>query len=153
MRSIDKTLALWAAGLLDSRQVVEWAGRQIAALDEPAYELIELVTCGPQACLKRAEADFAPRPCPMTYEEGFAVRALAANLDDLGSVMHFADWAARHCMAEDLGHPFVVLGYRLDHLIDDCGDKQAAAELVRAELPKLLSTCAQIASGYADSDG
>ena len=152
MRSVEKTLALWTAGFLSSDQVTEWAGRQIAELDEPPYELIELTCYGPDHCLKQSAADFSPRPSPMTYEEGFCLRAVASNLQDDAAVASFAYWATTNCIGEDLDRPYVVLGYQLDHLLNDNQDLSGAIALVRSELPKLLPGCTQIALQYAETE-
>lgn len=152
MRSLEKTLALWEAGLLSSDQVIDWAERQIAELHEPPHELIELVSYGPDRCLKRPVADFSPRPIRMKYEHGFALRAVAVNVQDKLAILAFADWAAKHCLGEDIDHPYVAIGYRLDHLLDDCQDREGAVALVLSELPNVLPGCRQVAERYAETE-
>jgi hypothetical protein len=148
MRSLENTLALWVSGLLSSEEVVAWAGRQIARLDEPPMELFDLVSDGPEKCLKRAQIDFPPRPYCLPYAHAFSVRAVSLDLASEESVLAFADWAARSCMGEDLSNPFVRLGYRLDHLLNDCNDPIGATAFVRTELPSLLEYCNSLAAPY-----
>lgn len=149
MRNIKDTLDLWVSGLLTAQDVTEWAGREIARLDNPPAELIDLVIDGPEACLKRPESDFPPRAKKLSYADEFAIRALALDPSKAEAVHAFADWSSRYCMGEDLSDPFVALGYRLDHLICDCQDVRAAEELLRADLPNLLPRCLQMAERYS----
>lgn len=151
MRLIEHTLALWVSGLLTSDQVVAWAWSQVARLDEPPPELFDLANDGPELCLKRAEHDFPPRPAKLSYIQEFSLRALATLPESDESVLHFADWAARHAMGEDHSHPFVSFGYRLDHLLEDCQDRAAAKALVRDELPPLLPRCQALAAPFQDA--
>ena len=148
MRTIEDTLGLWVSGLLTTPEVVEWAGSEIARLDHPPAELIDLALDGPEVCLKRARTDFPPRAVKLTYVDGFAVRASALDLANDDAVHRFADWASRNCVGEDLADPLVALGYQLDHLLCDCEDKQAAMALVRADLLGLLPRCRQMAARY-----
>lgn len=117
MRNIKETLDLWVSGLLTAQDVTEWAGREIARLDDPPAELIDLAIDGPEACLKRAECDFPPRATKLSHADEFAVRAVALDPSDAEAVRAFADWASRFCMGQDLSDSFVALGYQLDHLI------------------------------------
>jgi len=149
MRNIQDTLDLWVSGLLTAQDVTEWAGREIARLDDPPAELIDLAIYGPEVCLKRAQSDFLPRASKLRYVDEFAVRAVAVDLSAADAVHRFADWAARSCMGEDLSDPFVTLGYQLDHLLCDCQDTDAAEELLRTGLPDLLPRCLRIAERYS----
>jgi hypothetical protein len=151
MRSLDNTLALWVSGLLSSEEVVAWAGRQIARLDQPPMELFDLVCDGPERCLKRAQTDFAPRPSCLTYAQAFSVRAMSVNLASEESVQAFASWAARNCIGEEPSNPLAQLGYRLDHLLGDCSDPKGATALVRTELPSLLGYCKSLAAPYVET--
>jgi hypothetical protein len=151
MRSTENTLALWVSGLLTSDQVTEWAWHEIARLDEPPQELFDLASDGPERCLKRAAHEFPPRPTKLSYVEEFSLRALATSFDSNESVLHFAEWASRHAMGEDLTQPFVNLGYQLDHLLDDCQDRAAAKALVRETLPPLLPQCQVIAAPFNEA--
>jgi hypothetical protein len=74
----------------------------------------------------------------------FAFRVTAVELDDDESVLQFARWASQACMGEDLGHPAVRLGYLLDHDLSDCGRPDRALDLLRQDLPALLSDCWEI---------
>ena len=152
MRSLDNTLALWVSGLLSSEEVVSWASREVSRLEQPPTELLDLLTDGPEKCLKRAQIDFAPRPEALTYVQAFSVRALKVTLGSDQSLVQLAQWASRACMGEDLSHPFVELGYRLDHLIGDCDDAEGAMELLRSELPQLLAHCRSVAAPYIDPE-
>ena len=49
-------------------------------------------------------------------------------------------------MGEDLDDPFVILSYRLDHLLNDCNELSRAVQLLRAELPLMLPRCQSIAT-------
>lgn len=151
MRSLENTLALWMSGILTSAEVNAWAEREIARQDQPSIELIDLFLDGPETCLKRPQADFPPSPSCLPYLEAFSVRASLLDLAAGTSVERFASWAARACMGEDLSHPFVKLGYLLDHLINDCQEPGRATRLVRAELPGLLPLCVPIAEPYLEA--
>lgn len=148
MRNIQDTLDLWVTGLLTAREVSEWAGHEVARLDDPPAELIDLATYGPEVCLKRAQCDFPPRATKLRYVDEFAVRAVALDLRSTDEVRMFADWASRSCMGEDLSNPLVGLGYQLDHLLCDCQDADAAQQLVRSNLPDLLPSCVRMAERY-----
>jgi len=148
MRTIEDTLSLWVSGLLTAEQVTDWAGLELARLDHPPAELIDLVTDGPETCLKRAQADFPPRATRLRYVDEFALRAAALDLAAEDAVQGFADWASRRCLGEDLADPLVQLGYQLDHLLCDCQDGAAAMALVRDDLPSLLPRCRQMAERY-----
>jgi len=152
MRTLENTLALWVSGLLSSEEVVAWAGKEVARLKEPPTELFDLLTDGPEKCLKRAEFEFPPRPQRLSYEQAFSVRALSVDLNLEQSVWQFADWAARSCIGEDLSNPVVQFGYQLDHYLDDCQDKEGAKTLVREGLPSLLEHCKAIAAPYAETE-
>jgi hypothetical protein len=152
MRSTENTLALWVCGVLTSDQVVDWAWREVARLDNPPPELFELGVDGPERCLKRAAYDFPPRPTALSYAQEFSLRALAVLLDSDDSVLGFADWVSRRAMGEDLSEPFVTFGYRLEHLLDDCQDPAAASAFVREALPLHLSRCEAIAAEFRDTE-
>jgi len=152
MRSIENTLALWMSGLLSSDEVATWAAREITRRDQPPMELFDLVSDGPEKCMKRAEFDFPPRPSQLTYLQAFAVRAVVLDLASDESLNEFANWAARSCMGEDLDNPVVQLGYQLDHLLDDCEDPEVAKPLVRTELPSLLGYCRSVAAPYVETE-
>jgi len=150
MRSIESTLALWLSGYLSSAQVVEWATAELGRLDNPPPELLDLVTDGPERCLKRPAYEFRARPDNLNYVQQFALRATKTRLDSDASVLRFAEWAARNCIGEDLKLPMVSFGYQLDHLLDDCRDQQAALDFVREELPRFLSECRQVVETLVD---
>jgi hypothetical protein len=152
MRNIEDTLGLWVSGLLTAQDVTEWAGCEIARLDDAPAELIDLAIDGPQVCLKRAQCEFPPRAAKLGYLDEFAVRAVALDLSAEGAVRRFADWASRACMGEDLSDSLVVLGYHLDHLLCDGQDEGAAVKLLRAELPNLLPRCLRMARRYSCID-
>eukprot|EP00456_Euglypha_rotunda_P085270 TRINITY_DN85968_c1_g1_i1.p1 TRINITY_DN85968_c1_g1~~TRINITY_DN85968_c1_g1_i1.p1 ORF type:complete len:126 (+),score=4.19 TRINITY_DN85968_c1_g1_i1:101-478(+) len=113
MRSIESTLALWVSGYLTSAQVVEWATEEIEKLDNPTPELLDLVTDGPERCLKRPAYDFRARPDNLNYLQQFALRAMRTRLDSDASVLKFAEWAAINCIGEDLVLPMVSFGYQV----------------------------------------
>lgn len=151
MRTIEQTLALWVSSILTSDEVIQWASNEVARLDQPPMELFDLVSDGPERCLKRAISDFSPRPTHLNYVQEFSVRACVLPFDSDESVFQFADWASRRCMGEDLSDAMVKFGYHLDHLIDDCQDKSAALALVRKELPLLMSECNRVAAPFLET--
>jgi hypothetical protein len=150
MRTIEQTLALWAASLMTSDEVIQWASNEVARLDQPPMELFDLVSDGPELCLKRANSDFSPRPTQLSYVEEFSVRACALSFESDDEVLKFADWASRRCMGEELLDAMVRCGYRLDHLLDDCQDMSAARTFVRMELPLLMPECHRVARPFLD---
>ncbi|SFP07576.1 hypothetical protein SAMN05216567_10495 [Variovorax sp. OK605] len=155
MRSIENMLGLWASGLRSSQAIVDWAGMAVARPDMPddsRQELFELITYGPEQCLKRARHDFSPRPARMSYLQQFCVRGIETELDSPVSALAFAHWAARGCMGEELSEPAVAFGYRLDHLLIDCEDEAAALAFVRNELPALLPQCRTVAAPFLDDE-
>lgn len=153
MRPVDRVLTLWSIGLLDSDAVIRWADQAIVDAANPEHDLIELASEGPQRCLKRAVAEFPARPVALSYSQEFSLRALSIDLQSDESTGRFADWCARHAMGQELALPEVALGYRLDHLIDDCQTPGAARSLVRQELPALLARCAELAAPFLEQPG
>ena len=145
MESIKCALTLWNIGLISSDAVIAWADEQILASSSPAYELLELSADGPEACLKRPERDFSARPRSLSFVEQLSALALASDASSDAVVLGLARWAAHHAMGEDLDDPFVVLSYRLDHLLNDCNELSRAVQLLRAELPLMLPRCRSIA--------
>lgn len=150
MRTIEDTLAMWVSSVLTSDEVILWASNEIARLENPPMELFDLVSDGPEQCLKRSSSDFSPRPVRLSFAQAFSVRAISLDLNSEHSVLVFADWASRQCMGEDLSDPIVSFSYHLDHLISDCDDKAAAVKLVHDKLPSLLTQCLEIARPYLD---
>lgn len=145
MESIKRLLTLWNIGLISSDAVIAWADEQILASSSPAYELLELSADGPDACLKRPEHDFSARPLSLSFVEQLSALALATDASSDAVVLGLARWAALHAMGKDLDDPFVMLSYRLDHLLDDCNEPSVAVQLLRAELPLMLPRCQSIA--------
>lgn len=149
MQTIDRMLTLWVIGILNDTSVRDWAWFEIARIDRPSNELIELATEGPRRCLLRGTADFTPRPATLSYTEEFALRAMGTFFNREQSVMKFAEWASRACIGQNnLSDPMVSLGYQLDHLLNDCGDSEGAVALVRIELPRLTTKCALLVRPY-----
>jgi hypothetical protein len=151
MRSIETTLGLWVSRLMTSDQVKEWAWGEVARLPCPPQELFDLASDGPERCLKRAIHDFPPRPVRLTYVQEFSLRALTTSLGSTEDELRLSEWASRHAMGEDLTHPFVALGYQLDHYLNDCDDQEGARSLLRKELPSLLPQCEALAAPFNDS--
>ena len=87
---------------MTSDEVIQWASKEVARLDQPPMELFDLVSDGPERCLKRSISDFSPRPIHLSFIEEFSVRACALSFDSDEAVLKFADWASRRCMGEDL---------------------------------------------------
>jgi hypothetical protein len=151
MQSMEHILALWQTGLLSSSAVVGWADAEIRRSNQPSQAVIDLSLYGPEQCLKRPLSEFPARPATLNYVQEFALRALAVSLPSYESVLSFANWASRYCMGEDLSDPIVALGYQLDHLLDDCQDKQGAVELARKELPSLLPVCRRVSAPFLET--
>jgi hypothetical protein len=152
MRTVEDVLGLWVSGLLSSEAVVEWAGKELARLEEPPMELFSLASDGPEKCLKRSEAEFPYRPTEIGYAQQFAIRAISVDLASNESMRHLADWTAQNCIGEDPSEAFAKLGYRLDHYISDCQNTDGAIALLRAKLPSLLAHCQLLANAYAEAD-
>lgn len=146
MRTLQTQLTLWTEGLLERIALVDWAAAQIAAQDEPAWELIELVLEGPEACMRKTEFDFPIRPLELTYADHFALRAVVLDLTDDAASLRFCGWAAQAALAEDLENPMVKLGYRLDHWLVDCENATEALRCLREQLPALLPECRERAA-------
>ena len=145
MKSIESVLTLWDLGLLSSDAVIAWADAQILNSSNPPIELIDLSVDGPEACLKRAAYEFSARPIKLSFLEEFSALALATDIFADRSALQFAEWAAYRALGEDLDEPFVMLSYRLFHLIDDCRDAVGATRLVQDELPMLIPRCESVA--------
>jgi hypothetical protein len=145
---VEVVLTLWCYGHIADGEVTRWAWAQVALQDKPSEELLDLATDGPIRCLKRAAADFSPRPIKLTYEQEFSLQAVRTEADSDDSTLRLAIWAAKRAMGEDLSDPLVQLGYQWDHLINDCGDTRAAVSLVRSALPKIMPRCNSISAVF-----
>ena len=132
-------------------EVTDWAWNQVALEATPSQDLFELATDGPRACLKRAEADFPPRPVELTFEQEFSLRAVRTPLQSRESVLELAKWAAKRAMGEDLSNPIVQLAYQWDHLINDCEDSEAVVTLARTSLPQALLRCQAVSAAFTVS--
>ncbi len=150
MRSLERTLALWASGFLSSAQVTDWATAELEKVDNPPPELLDLITDGPERCLKRPSYEFRARPENLSYVQKFALIAVQTRLDSDASVLRFAGWAGTNCIGEDPDSPFVCFGYQIDHLLWDCRDEAATLAFVRDELPGLLPECQDVAISLAE---
>jgi hypothetical protein len=150
MQPIERVLTLWEVGLLSSESVVQWADQQILQSDNLTQELIDLSCDGPEKCLQRAEFEFSARPVALSFAQGFALRALFTDLQSEESTSKFADWIARHAMGEDVTVPEVAFAYRVDHLLSDCNDREAAIAHIRERLPSMLDRCRSIASPFLE---
>jgi hypothetical protein len=149
MRTLGQTLTLWDAGLLTDRDVVDWAEREIRRQARPDFALIQLAFDGPRACVASScgEPPFLVRPMP--FDDQFAWRAVALDLQDTPALTAFAHWLRQAWIgAEDVAPAFFDLAAQVDHWIDDCGQLPAALALLRTELPALLPRCQELASAY-----
>jgi hypothetical protein len=147
MRTIEQILTLWSSSLMTSDEVVEWARHEVERLDAPAMELFDLLSYGPEKCL-RSMAEFSPRPIRLTFNDEFCIRACELSLASDEAVRTFVMWASRSCMGEDVSDPLVAMSYHLDHLLNDCQDEVAALALVRQNLPPMLPHCAVVAAPF-----
>jgi len=138
--SMERVLALWRVGLLSEGEVIDWADRRILAVEPPSDALVELSLHGPQKYLNLPAADF-PRLESLSFEEEFSLRASALDLASNPEGQSFVRWLAGACMGRDLAEPEVALGYRVDHLWNDCDDMPAAIAFLRENLPALLPQC------------
>jgi len=150
MNSIERVLTLWEIGVLSSDDVIAWADSQIVASVNPESILFDLSLYGPEVCLKKPMGEFPADPQRLSFIEEFSVRALVADLSSDETLLQFAKRVASSAIGEDLDEPFVRFGYQLDHLINDCDNTPAAIQLVRDELPSMLSRCQSIAAGFLD---
>lgn len=148
---LEVVLTLWRYGHMTEGEVGDWAWKQVASENTPSQELLDLATAGPMVCLKRAEADFSPRPAQLTYEQEFALKAVRASLQSEASVLELARWAAQRAMGEELSDPIVQLSYQWDHLLNDCEDSDAAVALARSALPQVLPRCQAISAELSTS--
>ena len=152
MRSLENTLALWVSGFLSSEDVVAWAGKEVARLREPPMELLDLLTDGPKACLKREQIDFPPRARLLSYIEAFSIKALTLDVESDESVWEFADWAARSSIGQDLSDPLVQLGHEVDQYFEEPQDRNGGTTVIRQALPSLIDRCKLIAAPYAETE-
>jgi hypothetical protein len=148
---MSNILTLWNIGLVSSEAVVAWADDQILKWDEAPQPLIELSIYGPKACLRRPEFDFAARPLKLPFETHFSALAIAADTSSDSTALGLAKWVAYQALGHCLDEPFVLFGYRVFHLLDDCNDCDGAVDLLRIELPKMLPRCRQLAGPLLDS--
>jgi len=133
-------LGLWLVGLKTEAEVQQWAANQVLQDGEYCFELGELATYGPVACLKRASEEFQLRPAPIPFEEQFVIRARLVNMESDCSVNNFGEWLAREVIGKDLTGRAVQFGYTVDHLLNDCQDPVAMRARIRKELPGLVSS-------------
>ena len=151
MTPLEVVLTLWRYGHMTEEEVTGWAWNQVALLDTPSQDLLDLAADGPKRCLKRTEADFSPRPVELTYEQEFSLLAVRTAPDSESSVLRLATWAAKRAMGEELSDPLVQLGYQWDHLINDCQDTKAAVALARNSLPRVMPRCKALSAEFAPS--
>lgn len=133
-------LDAWDDGLVTDEAVRSWAGTELLAITDnkevPTW-LLDLVQYGPQSLADvgldwRRSSGFNVR---------FAMRATRLDLQDRSGVEGFVLWLCREAMGQDLSDPEVMLGYQVDHCLDDLGSVELAVECVRGELPGLLDRC------------
>lgn len=130
----------WDDQLASAADVRAWAESELAAAPDAASVptwLLDLLRDGPARFADgshswRKRGDFRIR---------FALHATRVDLADRASVERFARWLARAALGEDLGAPEVMLGYEVDHYLDDHGDVELAVECIHESLPGLLPTC------------
>ena len=150
MRPIERVIALWKIGILSSEEVVAWADREILGSECAPQEVIDLSVYGPAKCMRNPEFEFHAGFVALPYATEFALRAAALLLSSTESVMDFCRWCARAAMGEERQSPEVSFGYKVDHLLYDCGLEDEAAQYVRCELPKLLPSFSAVVAPYLE---
>lgn len=150
MTPIQRILALWKIDMLSTEFVISWADNELLQADNPSKDLIALSLDGPEKCLKLPIDDFPSHPVRLTFLEEFSIRAIATNLQSDSSTLIFAKWVSRYAMGENLEDPAVMLGYQVDHLLNDCENSKSAIQFVIAELSPMLPRCKAIASSFLD---
>lgn len=137
---IELIMAFWIAGYFSSQEVIEWADKQIQAIPEPSDELIELSLYGPEVCYKKPVYEF-PNPKRLNYLEKFSLNVIKLDLLNNQAIENFIVWASRSCIGENLYLKEVILGYQLDHLLNDCFDMKSAKECLSQEIIELIPIC------------
>ncbi|MCB9886045.1 MAG: hypothetical protein H6838_11155 [Planctomycetes bacterium] len=131
-------LDAWRAELVTDAEIRSWAESEMMAISDagemPTW-LLDLVTHGPGSVVEqghdwRRTAEFGVE---------FAFASARVDLADRGGVVRFARWLAGASLGEDLDLPEVVLGYQVDHYLDQ-GDVDLAVQCVREGLPGILSS-------------
>jgi len=150
MRPIDRVFALWKIGVLSPEEAVAWADQEIRRSDTPSQELFDLSLDGPEKCLRKPAYEFCAVESSLTYSTELAVRAVCTPLDTDEQILDFCRWCARAVIGEELEQPGVSFGYRLDHLICDCRDVDAAVQLAKSELPEIFPTLAGLAAPFLE---
>jgi hypothetical protein len=130
---------------MTEQEVIAWAWNRFAIEAASDQYLLELAERGPKLCMKRPKADYPPRPIELTFAQEFSLKAKRTNLASDEALEELAKWGVNRAMGEDLSNPMVQLCYHWDHLICDCNDTEAAIEVARESLPKLIPTCDEIA--------
>lgn len=133
-------LNAWDDQLASADEVRAWAEAELAAAPDaasvPAW-LLDLLRDGPDRFSDgshswRKRADFRVR---------FALHATRVDLGDRAAVERFGRWLAGAAMGEDLEAPEVMLGYEVDHYLDDRRDVDLAVKCIHESLPSLLPRC------------
>jgi hypothetical protein len=148
MRSVEKTLALWTIGFLSSEEVVAWADAEIARVDKPSTEILDLSIEGPERCLKKPAWPFAAKPEKLTYIQEFSLRVLSTSMDDDDALLRLGTWMSVRCIGEDDSNRMVGVGYQVEHLAFDCRDIEGALLFLREELPALIPECRVVAEPF-----
>jgi hypothetical protein len=134
---------------MTENEVTDWAWKQVAIEDVPSYALLKLAEDGPQRCLKRSELDFTPRPIKLNYVQELSLRVVQIQMESDDAMLELVKWAAARVIGEDITDDLVQLGYGCYHLINDCANTEAALALARAELPKFIPRCKNVAAEFA----
>jgi hypothetical protein len=145
-------LAAWKAGFLSSSELVEWADRKIASVNDsselPSW-LLDLSLHGPEHCTRLSEEVFLPQTS-LDFVTLFCCHVAKLDLADETKLERFANWIAKASLGEDLSRPEVMLGYQIDHLRNDCDRMDLAIDLLRAELPAFAATSRKVAATVLD---
>lgn len=139
--AISIVMTLFALGQISAGQAIAWADEQILACDAPDPLLFDLSLGGPDRCLRLPEFEFPARPLSLSFQQAFAARAVGLSIENDADALDFADWAAARAMGEDLEHPFVQLGYLLDHMFENIPQDAEVLRELRETLPALLTEC------------
>ena len=150
MRPIERVIALWRIEILSEEEVVAWADREVLRSECAPQELMDLSLYGPAKCTKMPEFEFPVGSVALPYATEFALRASALPLSSAERLVGFCQWCARAAMGEDLQCPEVSFGYKVDHLLYDCGLEDEAMQYARSELPKLLPSFSAVLAPYLE---
>jgi hypothetical protein len=137
-------LTLWQFGIVSDAEVEAWLNDELVRVDTPSEALLDLVCHGPATCLGWAEHVFPIRPLVLGYQDEFALRSLALDLDSEEELGRFVSWASWESAYEDRQDCYAAFGYELAALcFEECGVESGSLHVQRhlpAFRPQLQAT-------------